>query len=105
MLYSRLMALAAMAAGIALSSGTARAADYYSDIHRDRQDLRRVYYSAGRLRADIAADRYRLDRDLRCGRGFAAQRDARDLARDQRALDFQHRDIRHDRRDLDWDRR
>ena len=101
MRYSRLIALAAMAAGMALCTSTAKADDYY----RDRHDLQHDYARANRLRADIANDRYRMNEDLRCGRGDAARREARDIAHDQRALDRQMRDIRHDRADLRWDRR
>lgn len=105
MRYSRLIALAAMAAGMALCTSTAKAEDYYRDIRHDRRDLSGDYARANRLRADIAHDRYRLNEDIRCGRGFAAREEARDIARDRRALDHQLRDIRHDRTDLYWDRR
>ena len=55
------------------------------------------------MHADIARDRARLNADIRCGREAAAARDAADLARDQRALEAQLRDIRHDQRDIDRD--
>ena len=111
MRYSRLMAMAAMAAGMLFSTGTARAEDYYRDyrdyrdIHNDRRDLRHDYGNVERLRARVANDRYRLNEDLRRGRRFAAQQDARELDRDQRLLDSQWRDINHDRRDMYRDRR
>ena len=68
--------------------------------HEQYRDLRRDYARVERLRADIARDRARLDEDIRCGRSRAASRDAADLARDQRALEAQLRDIHHDRREL-----
>ena len=105
MRYTKLFALAAMAAGMALSTATARAEEPYWDVHHDRQDLRRDYARVDRMRADIARDQYRLNEDIRRGRSYAARRDAADLSRDQRALDHQLRDIRHDRNDLYWDRR
>ena len=107
MRYTKLLAFAAMAAGIVFSAGTARAEDYYRnyrDIHNDRRDLRHDYANVDRLRARIAGDQYRMNEDLRCGHGYAARGDARELSRDQRRLDNQMRDIRHDQRDLYWDR-
>jgi hypothetical protein len=94
MRYSKMFAWAALAAGMALSTATARA-----------EDLRHDYARVDRLRADMARDQYRLNEDIRCGRREAAARDRRDLARDQRALDYQLRDIRHDRAEQYWDRR
>jgi hypothetical protein len=105
MKYCRILTMAAMAAAMVFSATTARAQDGYWDRYHDRQDLRRDYARVERLRADIARDQYRLNENLRCGRNYAAERDARDLARDQRALAGLLRDIRHDRRDLYWDRR
>lgn len=102
---STMFALAAMAAGMSLSTATARAEEPYWDAHHDRQDLRRDYARVDRMRADIARDQYRLNEDVRCGRRGAVERDRRDLARDQRALNTQLRDIHHDRQDLYWDRR
>ena len=107
MRYSKWFGAAALAAGMALSTAPLRAEERW-DAYHERQDLRRDYARVERLRADIARDQYRLNEDLRCGRRGAAERDARDLARDQRALEYQLRDIRHDRRDLyrdSWDRR
>ena len=70
--------------------------------YRDR-DLRHDYGRENTIQNDIARDRARLNEDIRCGRQEAAARDAADLARDQRVLDAQYRDIRHDRRrDRDW---
>jgi hypothetical protein len=104
MRFSKLFALAAMAAGMMLSTTTARAEDRW-DAYRDRRDLRHDYARADNLRAAIANDRYRLAEDRRCGRRWAAEQDERALYRDQRALDYQLRDIRHDRADRYSDRR
>src|SRR5947207_2730699 len=87
-------------AGLALAVGTLSAAEPYwngRDFRYERQDLRRDYGRADRLRSHIAQDRARLNEDIRCGRDRAAARDAADLARDQRELDTVLRDIRHDR--------
>jgi hypothetical protein len=104
MRYSKIFAGFALAAGIAAS--TASAQEYRGRFY-DRQDLRSDYYRVDAMRDHIARDRARLNEDIRCGRQDAAARDAADLARDQRALDAQTRDIRHDRyemrRDYDHD--
>lgn len=94
-----------MLASLALFAGIAMAQDPYLrwDIHNDRRDLRHDYSRVARMRDDIARDRVRLDEDIRCGRSWRAAEDARDLARDQRALDAQLRDIRRDRRDIGRD--
>jgi len=98
---SRLLTIAAAAAGLALSSAAARAGDPYWDGRDIRRDLRHDYARAGRLRSDIARDQWRRDEDLRRGRVRAAERETRDIARDRRALREQMRDIHRDRRDLD----
>jgi hypothetical protein len=106
MRYTKLFAFGVMAAGMLLSTGTAKAQDrYYQDRDGDRQHLGRDYARVDSLRAVVANDRYRLAEDRRCGRRRAAEQDARDLAHDQRALDHQLRDIRDDRADMYWDRR
>jgi hypothetical protein len=64
----------------------------------------RDYARVNRLRDDIARDRARLNEDIRCGRSAAAAEDARDLARDQRALNGRYRDIQRDRVDTYRDR-
>ena len=69
---------------------------------QDWRDVNRDSYRADRRQADIAADRARLNEDIRCGRTAAAARDARDLARDQKALQAQMRDIRHDEHGRGW---
>jgi septal ring factor EnvC (AmiA/AmiB activator) len=85
---------------------------YYQrqDLRADYRDLRKDYAQVDRLRADIARDRYRLNRALAYGNEWQAQRIASDLARDQRALNAlladiarDHRDIRHDEREMNRD--
>ena len=88
-----------LAAGLMLASGPVFAQDRYYD----RQDLRRDYAQANRLRADIARDQYRLEQAQRRGRWREAEAIRRDLDRDQRKLAARDRDIRHDRRDLRYD--
>ena len=70
------------------------------DLRHDYRDLSGDYARVNAIRADIARDRARLDENIRCGREAAAARDTADLAGDQRALDAQLRDIRHDQRDI-----
>jgi hypothetical protein len=78
-----------------------RGRDYQrQDLRHDHRDLSGDYARVNAMRADIARDRARLNEDIRCGREAAAARDAADLARDQRALEAQLRDIRHDQRDI-----
>jgi hypothetical protein len=72
-------------------------ADAYAENHELRRDMRHDWRRVQRMRDHIARDRARLDEDIRCGRDAAAARDARDLARDQQALDYQLRDIQRDR--------
>jgi hypothetical protein len=106
MRYRNVLANLGLLAGLAVgAAGTlsardwddARRGDYQRHEYRDlRGDQARVYA----MRADIARDRARLNEDIRCGREAAAAKDAADLARDQRALEAQLRDIRHDQRDL-----
>ena len=96
----------AVAAGLAVGGAATLSAQDWRDVSRDRRDLRADYRDMqadsariNAMRADIARDRVRLNEDIRCGRQAAAARDAADLARDQRALDAQVRDIRHDQAD------
>ncbi len=99
MRYSKWFAGLALAVGMTLPSALSAAEPYWNgrDFRYERQDLRRDYDRVDRLRSHIARDRARLNEDIRCGRDRAAARDAADLARDQRELDAQLRDIRHDR--------
>jgi hypothetical protein len=94
MRYSKLFAWCALAVGMAAPGASTLAAadrwDTYRDLHRD-------YGRVDRMRDDIARDRARLNEDIRCGRRAAAGADARDLARDQQALNSQIRDIQRDR--------
>ena len=95
MKYRKLFGLAALAGAMALPAAA-----------QDRRDLNRDYARVDHMQDDIARDRARLNEDIRCGRTNAAARDAADLARDQRALGAQARDIRHDQRSAyygrDW---
>jgi hypothetical protein len=75
------------------------------DIRNDQRDLRHDYARVEHLRSDIARDRWRMNEDIRCGRGRAAAAEAADIARDERALGAQLRDIHRDRRDLHRDYR
>jgi hypothetical protein len=101
-----------MAAGMAvMGAATLTAADRY-DTYRDRRDFREDYRDTGRdyarvnaLRAEIARDQARLREDIRRGWNRAAERDAQELARDQRALDAQLRNLRRDQADPYSDRR
>ena len=101
MKYSKIMAIGTLAAGMLFSS-VASAQDYYRYRDGDNYDygyrrhLRRDYERVDRLRAAIAADRYRLEEDRRYGRRWAAERDARDLARHEYELQRQLRDSRWD---------
>jgi hypothetical protein len=112
MRYGKSLIQFAVAAGMVMIGASAVSAADWRDIDHDRRDLREDYRDMRQdyarvdyMRADIARDRARLDEDIRCGRQEAAARDAADLARDQRALNAQIRDIRHDRNDAYWDRR
>ncbi len=77
------------------------------DLREDYRDVQNDYVQVERLRADIARDRYRLNEALEDGNEWQASRIAADLARDQRTLaalladiERDHRDIRHDQREL-----
>ena len=99
MKFAKYFAGFALAAGLlAAGTTTASAQDWrYRDNERyERQDVRHDYRRVAEMRDHIARDRARLNEDIRCGRQAAAARDAADLARDQRALGYQERDIRHD---------
>ena len=111
MRYRKVLANFGVLAGLAVgAAGTLSARDWDDSWHgRDyqRQDLRHDYWDlsgdyarVNAMRADIARDRARLQEDIRCGREAAAAREAADLARDQRALEAQLRDIRHDQHEI-----
>ncbi|MFN7995561.1 MAG: hypothetical protein U0Q18_18265 [Bryobacteraceae bacterium] len=112
---SKVLAIAAIATGTLISAAGARAQDRYwddrdyrhdrRDLRNDSRDLDHDYDRVNRLRSDIARDQWRMNEDLRCGRYREADRQARDIERDQRKLDSQWRDIRRDHRDMYWDRR
>jgi hypothetical protein len=106
MSYLKLMSVGTLAAGM-LFSGVARAQERYGGGYRDNYAYRDDYVyrqnmrhdgRVERLRAAIASDRYRLEEDRRRGRHWAAERDARDLARHQSELDRRLRDLRWDGR-------
>jgi hypothetical protein len=100
MRYSKMLTWLTVAAGMALSgASTLSAQDSYWERREDSRHIRRDYDRLDRMRAHIAQDRARLNEDIRCGRDRAAARDAADLARDQRALAAQARDIRQDYRE------
>ena len=104
-------AMAALALGIA-APATLSAQDWrdyrhdYARSYRMSDDVSRDYARSDRMIDDMSRDQARLNEDIRCGRSEAAARDARDLARDQRAYAAQQRDIRHDQynryRRYDW---
>jgi hypothetical protein len=110
MRYRNVLVNLGLLAGLAVgAAGTLSARDWDDAWRGDyqRQDRRHEYRDLKgdqarvyAMRADIARDRARLNEDIRCGREAAAARDAADLARDQRALQAQLRDIRHDQHDL-----
>ena len=70
------------------------------DLREDYRDIQHDYAQVDRLRADIARDRYQLQQAWQNGDEWQASRIARDLARDQRALDALLNDIARDRRDI-----
>ena len=91
MRYNKVFAGLTLAAGMFLGSGSAVAGEW-----REGRDLGHDYATVDRLRSDIARDRFRLDEAVRFGRHYEAERVAGDLARDERALAAQKRDIRRD---------
>lgn len=112
MRYWRSFAHCILAAGLLLGTAatlSARDSDdgyYYNrDLRHDYRDLHHDYGRVHALRADIARDRARRDENIRLGRQAAASRDAADLARDQRALRAELRDIHRDRGDIHGDYR
>ena len=102
MRYSKLLACAAVAVVTLFTSVQAKAEDrddrFGRSEFREQRDIRNDYARVNAERYDVAADRARLNEDLRCGRLGAAAQDRRDIARDQEAIEAQYRDIRHDRR-------
>ena len=109
--YRRVLTHFGLLAGLAAgAAGTLSARDWddwwrgrdyqRQDLRHDYRDLGGDYARVNAMRADIARDRAWLNEDIRCGRQAAAARDSADLARDQRALDTQLRDIRHDQHEI-----
>jgi hypothetical protein len=96
MRFSKVLLWTAIAAGAMATGAQAKAEDFNGRF--EHREARNDYARASALRNDLAADRFRMNEDLRCGRPLAAREVARDIARDQAALNAQYRDIRHDRR-------
>ena len=105
MRYSRVLAHVGVMAGLVVAAvGTVSARDWddewrgrdyqRQDLRHDHRDLGGDFARVNTMRTDIVRDRALLNEDIRCGREAAAARDAADLARDQRALEAQLRDIR-----------
>jgi hypothetical protein len=96
MRYTKWFASLALAGGMAVAGTGLASAQEWRHVDND-------YARISRMQNDIARDRARLDEDIRCGRQQAAARDAADLARDQRALNAQRRDVHNDiRRDTEY---
>ena len=95
MRFTKWFASMLLAGGMAVAGTTAASAQEWRHVDND-------YARINRMQNDIARDRARLDEDIRCGRQQAAARDAADLARDQRALDAQRRDVHRDIRRSDY---
>jgi hypothetical protein len=109
---SKLFVWFALAAGAALPGASTLSAQDWRVMFQNNHDVRSDYRDiAGdrkkldRMRADVARDRARLNEAIRRGRTAEAARIAADMARDQRALDAQMRDIQHDRYNASYDRR
>lgn len=105
MRYTKHLAGVVLAMGMLVPGAATLSAQDWRDVRHDQQDSNRDYNRVARMQADMNADQARLNEDLRCGRRGAAARDARDLARDQRAYNAQLRDIHHDQRDVHHDYR
>jgi hypothetical protein len=115
MRYMKFLALPALALAFSAANGLMaydrdwddRADMRYdrADLRHDYRDMRNDYARRDHLLADIEHDRWQMNEAIRCGRDRAAAGFARDLARDQRALDALDRDMRHDRRDMWRDNR
>ena len=66
----------------------------YGQYHGNRYDRENRYDRIEELQEHIARDRAHLDEAIRCGNDDEASRQAADLARDQRLLQEQMRDVR-----------
>jgi hypothetical protein len=84
MRYTKWFAGLALAVGMGFTGVPALSA---AQPYGYRQDLRSDDSRIDRMRAEIAADRARLNEDIRRGRQWAVRRDREELARDRRALD------------------
>jgi len=105
MKLTKLLTSMAVFGGIAFMGATSASAQDWRDVYHDRNDIRQDSYHVNAMEQHIAADRARMNEDIRCGRSEAAARDAADLARDQRSLQASRRDLRYDGRDLRTDYR
>ena len=107
MQYNKAFAGLTLAAWMAFAGSTSLSAQDWGhrEVSRDVRDLHNDSERVERLQADVARDHWRLNEDIRCRRDRAAAQDAQDLARDQRALNAQLRDIHHDREDVYRDNR
>ncbi len=70
----------------------------------EQRDLRQDEIRMERLRADVARDRFELNRARAFGDRWRANQIARDLARDQGEFEALRRDMAHDRHEL-WEDR
>ena len=100
MRYTKLFAWLALAGGMAFMGATSAKAQDWRDLFRNGHNVHQDYSRVSALERQVAADRARLNEDIRCGRTAAARRDSADLARDQRLLEAARRDVRHNPRDL-----
>ncbi len=100
MRYSKMFAWLALAGGMVFAGASTASAQDWRDLFRDRNDIRKDYYREDAMEQHLAADRARLNEDIRCGRSDAAARDAADLARDQQRFQNLRRDVRYDRQDM-----
>jgi hypothetical protein len=84
MRYTKWFAGLALAIGMGFAGAPALSA---AQPYGYRQEVRSDYSRIARLRDEIAADRARLNDDIRHGRQWAVRRDREELQRDQHALD------------------
>ncbi len=96
MKLTRYFAGFALAMGLLAAGATTASAQDFRYRANQRQDVRQDYRRVAELREHIARDRARMNENIRRGRRAAAARDAADLARDERALRYLERDLRHD---------
>ena len=71
MRHSKLFAGLALAGGLAFGATSAKAQDW-RDLFRDNNHVGQDYHRVNVMEQRIAADRARLNEDIRCGRAAAA---------------------------------